>query len=77
MIVAEFSVWWLVLCYAAWMVTVCMHIRHGFWSAFATLGANTSLTTQRVLNVAAWTIAATLFVGFMSVPVAILVGRIH
>ncbi|MDR1513749.1 MAG: succinate dehydrogenase cytochrome b subunit, partial [Propionibacteriaceae bacterium] len=38
MIVAEFSVWWLVLCYAAWMVTVCMHIRHGFWSAFATLG---------------------------------------
>ena len=77
MVVGEFSQWWMVLVYAIWMVAVCMHIRHGFWSAFATLGANTSPRAKVILDACAWAIALVLFIGFMMMPVAVLFGWIH
>ncbi len=77
MVVGEFSVWWLVVVYAVWMVAVCMHVRHGFWSAFATLGANTSATARTVLNGCAWAVALILYIGFMIMPVAVLFGWIQ
>jgi succinate dehydrogenase cytochrome b subunit len=76
MVVAEFSVWWLVVVYALWLVTVCMHVRHGMWSAFATLGANTSAKARVVLNGCAWAVALILYIGFMIMPVAVLFGWI-
>ncbi len=60
-----------------WLVTVCMHVRHGLWSAFATLGANTSAKARAVLNGCAWAIALLLYIGFMIMPVAVLFGWIH
>jgi succinate dehydrogenase cytochrome b subunit len=77
MFVLSFQQWWLVLAYALWMVTVCMHIRHGFWSAFATLGANTSATTRRWWNIGAYALAVLLYVGFMIAPVAVLIGVVR
>lgn len=77
MFVGEFQQWWMVLIYAVWMLTVTMHVRHGFWSAFATLGANTSPKAFRVLNACAWAIAILLYIGFIFAPVAVLVGWIH
>ena len=77
MVVAEFSVWWLVVVYALWLVTVCMHVRHGMWSAMATLGANTSAKARVVLNGCAWAIALLLYIGFMIMPVAVLFGWIN
>ncbi len=77
MVIAEFSVWWLVVVYALWLVTVCMHVRHGMWSAFATLGANTSAKARVVLNGCAWAVALILYIGFMIMPVAVLFGWIH
>jgi succinate dehydrogenase / fumarate reductase cytochrome b subunit len=77
MVVGEFSVWWMVVLYALWMVTVCMHVRHGFWSAFATLGANTSAKARAVLNGCAWAVALLLYIGFMIMPVAVLFGWIR
>ncbi len=77
MFVLSFQQWWLVLAYALWMVTVCMHIRHGFWSAFATLGANTSATTRRWWNIGAYAVAVLLYVGFMIAPVAVLIGVVR
>ena len=76
MVVGEFGVWWLVVVYALWMVTVCMHVRHGFWSAFATLGANTSAKARAILNGCAWAVALLLYIGFMIMPVAVLFGWI-
>jgi succinate dehydrogenase / fumarate reductase, cytochrome b subunit len=76
MVIAEFSVWWLVVVYALWLVTVCMHVRHGMWSAMATLGANTSAKARVVLNGCAWAIALLLYIGFMIMPVAVLFGWI-
>ncbi|MBP8918439.1 MAG: succinate dehydrogenase cytochrome b subunit [Micropruina sp.] len=74
MFVLSFQQWWLVLAYAAWMVTVCMHVRHGFWSALATLGANTSAKARGVLNALAYALAVLLFAGFMIAPLAVLFG---
>jgi len=74
MFVATFQQWWLVLAYGLWLVTVCMHVRHGTWSAMATLGANTSAKTRSVLNGVAWFLAILIFVWFMSGPIAVLVG---
>lgn len=76
MFVVTFQQWWLVLAYALWMVAVCMHVRHGFWSAAATLGANTSARTRVVWNGLAYAIAVLLYVGFMIAPVAVLVGLV-
>ena len=76
MVVASFSQWWLVLSYAVWMVTVCHHVRHGFWSAFTTLGANVSEKSRQILNGLAWFVAALLFVGFMIMPIAVLAGMV-
>ncbi len=73
-VIEAFQHWWFVLIYAAWMVTVCMHIRHGFWSAFTTLGANTSPKARVVLNGCAWVVALLLYIGFMIMPVAVLTG---
>jgi len=77
MFVGSFSMWWMVLAYGLWMLTVCMHIRHGFWSGFATLGANTSATTRRTLDALSYGIAILLFVGFMAPPVAVLLGWVN
>ena len=77
MVIGEFSQWWMVLIYAIWIATVCMHVRHGFWSAFATLGANTSPKAHTVLNACAWAVAILLYIGFMIMPVAVLFEWIH
>jgi succinate dehydrogenase / fumarate reductase cytochrome b subunit len=76
MVIGEFRLWWMVLIYAVWIATVCMHVRHGFWSAFATLGANTSAKARAVLNGCAWAVALLLYIGFMIMPVAVLFGWI-
>lgn len=67
--VAGFTQWWVVLIYAVAMAFVCFHVAHGFWSAFATLGANVSKNARKVLNICAGVIAALLFIGFMAAPV--------
>jgi len=76
MVQLTFHQWYFVVLYAIWMAVVCLHIRHGFWSAFTTLGANTSLKAQAVLNACAWAVAVLLFCGFMIMPVADLLGGI-
>jgi succinate dehydrogenase / fumarate reductase cytochrome b subunit len=76
-IVLTFQQWYMVVLYALFVGTVCLHVRHGVWSALTTLGANTSPKSRRVLNITAVFVAALLFVGFMAMPVAVLFGGIH
>lgn len=68
MFVGAFSNWYVLLIYAVCMIAVCMHVRHGFWSAFTTLGANLSKNAERVLNGLAYFVAILLYVGFMLPP---------
>ena len=72
MVVASFTQWWMVALYAVCMVLICMHIRHGVWSAFTTLGANTSALARKNLNLLAIVVAVVLYVGFMIMPLAVL-----
>lgn len=75
-IVLTFEQWYMVVLYAVFVGTVCLHVRHGVWSALTTLGANTSPTSRRVLNITAVFVAGLLFVGFMAMPIAVLLGGI-
>lgn len=67
--------WWVYLFYFLAMGALAMHVRHGVFSALATLGLD---TRERELgfNVVAWLCAIALFVGFMLPPTMILVGVI-
>lgn len=76
MVVMSFQQWWMVLIYGLLMIVICMHVRHGFWSAFATLGANTSANAAKWLNIIAIAVAVILYIGFMLMPVAVLLGWI-
>jgi succinate dehydrogenase / fumarate reductase cytochrome b subunit len=75
-IVLTFQQWYMVVLYAIFVGTVCLHVRHGVWSALTTLGANSSPKARRVLNITAVFVAALLFVGFMVMPIAVLFGGI-
>ena len=76
MFVGAFSSWWVFAVYAVFVILVCMHIRHGFWSAFTTLGANVGPNARIVLNALAYFVAALLFVGFILPPLAVLTGMV-
>lgn len=69
-----FGLWWVVLSYTIALLALGFHIRHGFWSAMADLGANTSVTRRRHLSIAATTIAIVITAGFLMPPFAVLFG---
>lgn len=72
-VVAGFSVWYVSLFYILAMAALCMHLDHGFWSMFQTLGMNNGRLSA-ALQVVSHVVAAGVFVGFVSVPVAVLAG---
>lgn len=76
MVLHAFQQPFMVVIYAICMILVCMHIRHGFWSAFATLGGNLSAGSRSVLNGLAIFVAVVLYFGFMIMPLAVLFGWI-
>jgi len=59
--------------YVIAMLALGMHLYHGFWSMFQTLGLN-SYRTDRILRVGAGVVAAVLTLGFIAVPLAVLFG---
>lgn len=69
-----FSIWWVFVTYAIAMIALGFHLRHGFWAALASLGANTSVARRRRLNQVAILVAAVITVGFLIPPAAILIG---
>ena len=72
-VVAAFSVWYVALFYIVAMACLCLHLSHGIWSMLQTLGLNNARTT-RVLHTLSLGVALVVFVGFISVPVAVLAG---
>src|SRR5699024_730455 len=72
-VVNGFEIWWVVLSYTIALLAVGFHLRHGFWAALASLGANTSVQRRRHLNVLATVAALVLTVGFLLPPFATLV----
>jgi len=58
------------------MGALCLHLYHGIWSMLQTLGWSTArnVATLKFLSGA---IAIVVFVGFTSVPVAVMAGWLH
>jgi succinate dehydrogenase / fumarate reductase cytochrome b subunit len=72
-VVAGFSVWPVAVFYIIAMGALCLHLHHGIWSMLQTLGWNNARTSS-ALQVLSRGIALVVFVGFISVPVAVLAG---
>jgi succinate dehydrogenase / fumarate reductase cytochrome b subunit len=72
-VVAAFSVWYVSLIYIVAMACLCLHLDHGIWSMLQTLGWNNARTTS-ALQALSRVVALVVFVGFISVPVAVLAG---
>lgn len=75
-VVAAFNVWPVAIFYVAAMGALCLHLNHGIWSMLQTLGWNTARNEAR-LKFIAHTIAVIVFLGFSSVPVAVMTGWLH
>ncbi len=69
------SRWWVTLFYVLALVMVGLHLRHGLWSAFQTLGLASS-RSYRPLKAVAAGLSALLVIGFLVVPVAVAIGVI-
>ena len=70
-VVAAFSVWPVAVFYVLAMGALCLHLSHGIWSMLQTLGWNTA-RNETTLRAVSRLIAIVVFVGFASVPVAVL-----
>jgi len=75
-VLAGFSVWYVSLLYILSMATLCLHLDHGVWSMFQTLGLNTARMSP-ALRVLSRVVALVVFAGFIAVPVAVLAGWVH
>ncbi|MCD0485472.1 succinate dehydrogenase cytochrome b subunit [Streptacidiphilus sp. ASG 303] len=74
-VVADFRTWYADVFYIAAMLALGLHVRHGFWSAAQTLGAN-NRRRDRALKATANVLAVLLTAGFVSVPVAVMTGLV-
>jgi len=71
--VASFQLWPVTLFYVAAMLALGLHVYHGFWSLFQTLGLN-NRTYNQLLRALAVLIALVLVLGFVAGPLAVLFG---
>jgi succinate dehydrogenase / fumarate reductase cytochrome b subunit len=74
-VTADFHLWYVALFYAAAVVSLGFHIRHGMWSALQSLGAS-SAARQRALQALSFGVAFLITVGYLSVPFAVLTGLV-
>jgi succinate dehydrogenase / fumarate reductase, cytochrome b subunit len=75
-LVASFQRWPVSALYIVAVVVVGLHINHGLWSAFQTLGLNRPPTFRWRRGVAG-AIAALITAGYIAIPVAVLVGKLR
>jgi succinate dehydrogenase / fumarate reductase cytochrome b subunit len=73
MLVVGFSNGWVSLFYIISMGLLCLHLSHGMSSMFQSLGLR-SRANGSLLDKAARALAALIFLGYVSIPVAILCG---
>ncbi|MFD8559940.1 succinate dehydrogenase cytochrome b subunit [Streptosporangium canum] len=69
------SRWWVTVFYVVAVIMVGLHLRHGLWSAFQTLGLAGGRSYRPLKGVAA-AISVVLVLGFLAVPVAVMAGAI-
>ncbi|MBP5538297.1 MAG: succinate dehydrogenase [Bacteroidales bacterium] len=48
LLTGTFGRWWLLLLYLLWFAVICLHLNHGFWSMFQTVGWNNMIWLKRL-----------------------------
>src|SRR6201996_4370595 len=71
--VAGFSVWWVSVWYIFSVSLLGLHLSHGIWSMFQSLGFNHPRHTP-ILKSAAVVIAVVIVLGYISIPISVLLG---
>lgn len=74
--IADFQVWYVSAWYIFAMILLGMHLRHGLWSMFQSLGFNHPRHTG-ILKKTALAIAVIITAGYISIPVSILAGALR
>ncbi|MEO0326701.1 MAG: succinate dehydrogenase cytochrome b subunit [Myxococcota bacterium] len=74
--VLGFQVWWISALYIVGVIGLGIHLSHGVWSMFQTIGANHP-RYNRYRDWVAIGIAALLSLGFIAIPVAVLTGALQ
>jgi succinate dehydrogenase / fumarate reductase, cytochrome b subunit len=74
-VVAGFSVWWVSAWYIFALALLGLHLRHGIWSMFQSVGYNHPRHTP-MLKKTALVIAALIILGYISIPVSVLTGLV-
>jgi succinate dehydrogenase / fumarate reductase, cytochrome b subunit len=75
-IVSGFRVWWVSVWYIFSMILLGLHLRHGIWSMFQSVGANHPRHTRALQQAALW-IAILITLGYISIPVSVLAGWVR
>ncbi len=74
-VIAGFSVWYVSLFYIVAMAMLAMHLYHGVWSLFQSLGFSHPSYTPK-LKLAAKVFAAVVATGNISIPLSVLLGLV-
>src|ERR1700735_1333733 len=72
-VVAGFQVWWVSVWYIFSIILLGLHLRHGIWSMFQSLGMNHPRHTP-ILKSAAWVVALVIVLGYISIPISVMLG---
>jgi succinate dehydrogenase / fumarate reductase cytochrome b subunit len=75
-VVGGFRIAWVVAIYVVAMSFLSMHLYHGFWSLFQSLGASHPPLNRRLKHIAHG-LAIAIVAGFISIPIMVLTGVIR
>jgi succinate dehydrogenase / fumarate reductase cytochrome b subunit len=75
-VVAGFQVWYVSAFYIAAMLALGLHLYHGVWSMFQTIGWNNARYTHP-LRIFSAVLAVAVVIGFISIPIAVMAGFVR
>ncbi|MCA0436225.1 MAG: succinate dehydrogenase cytochrome b subunit [Austwickia sp.] len=76
LLIASFQIWWVFVIYLLAMIALGLHLHHGTWSAFQTLGLTNTAKARATAKGLGLAVAAVVVLGFLVPPFLILVGVI-
>jgi succinate dehydrogenase / fumarate reductase, cytochrome b subunit len=74
-VVSGFQVWWVSVWYIFAICLLGLHLRHGIWSMFQSVGIHHPRFTPMLKGAAAW-IAVLIVLGYISIPISVLLGLV-
>lgn len=74
-VVSAFQVWWVSAWYIFAVSLLGLHLRHGLWSMFQSVGIHQPQHTARLKRAAA-VIALLIVLGYISIPISVLLGLV-